>query len=61
MLTAPPNLYRWQSENQTPVALVTEKTQKFAIHNSLILFYLILSISSRASRLMPIIGKCLAV
>lgn len=57
MLTAPPNLYRWQDEKQTPVALVPEKTQKFAIHNSLILFYLILSISSAAALEIPIIGK----
>ncbi len=44
MLTAPPNLYRWQDEKQTPIALVSEIALKFAIHNSLILDYsLILS------------------
>ena len=59
MLTAPPNLYRWKDENQTPVALVTEKTQKFTIHNSLILDYLILLISSITALLMPCIQKCM--
>lgn len=46
MLTAPPHLYRWQDEKQTPVALVSEITFKFSIHNSLIATSFSLSLAS---------------
>ena len=46
MLTAPTHLYRWQDEKQTPVALVSEITFKFSIHNSLIATSFSLSLAS---------------
>ena len=45
MFTAPPRLYWWQDENQSPVALVPKITLKFAIHNSLIPDYYFLPLS----------------